>query len=114
MTSGAHKSGRRARFNLDVRVRFLDHAAMQVTMIGGGSRQWGPKLTTDLLITPSLAEVDLVLHDVDEASLPLMERYGAMLVERLGIGATVRTTTDRRAALEGADFVGVCISTGGF
>ena len=37
-----------------------------------------------------------------------------MVNEALGAGATFSTTTDQRAALEGADFVIVTISTGGF
>src|SRR5688500_14653172 len=87
---------------------------MQVTMIGGGSRQWGPTLVPELLITPSLSERDLVLPDIDEQSLAPMVRSPQRLVDHLGIGATARTPADRREALDGADFVGVCISTGGF
>ena len=39
---------------------------------------------------------------------------GAQVDRRLGVQATVAVTTDQKAALDGADFVIVCISTGGF
>jgi alpha-galactosidase len=87
---------------------------MQITIVGGGSRQWGPKLVTDVLNTPSLADAALVLHDIDEASLPPMEAFARRAIDATGVPATVRTTTDRRAALDGADYVVVTISTGGF
>ncbi|HWW54980.1 MAG TPA: hypothetical protein VNY84_14480 [Acidimicrobiales bacterium] len=87
---------------------------MQVTIIGGGSYQWSPKLMTDLLGTPSLAGAHLVLMDIDPASLPKMEALFHRANDALGAKATVSTTTDRRQALQGADFVVVTISTGGF
>ena len=87
---------------------------MQVTIIGGGSYQWGPKLITDLLNTPSLAGMHLVLEDVDPAPLDKMEGIARIADDKLGSKVTVSTTTDQRRALEGADFVVVTISTGGF
>ena len=87
---------------------------MKITIIGGGSYQWSPKLVTDLLGTPSLAGVHLVLMDIDPVPLPRMEEIFQRANEILGAGATVETTTDRPKALDGADFVVVTISTGGF
>ena len=87
---------------------------MQVTIIGGGSYQWTPKLMTDLLATPSLTGCHLVLMDTDPTPLPKMAALVTRANEALGARATVETTTDRRRALEGADFVVVTISTGGF
>jgi alpha-galactosidase/6-phospho-beta-glucosidase family protein len=87
---------------------------MQVTIIGGGSYQWSPKLITDLLGTSSLAGAHVVLMDIDPSSLPKMEALFHRANEALGAKATVSTTTDQRQALDGADFVVVTISTGGF
>ncbi|MEY2432935.1 MAG: galacturan 1,4-alpha-galacturonidase [Acidimicrobiaceae bacterium] len=87
---------------------------MRIVIVGGGSRQWGPKLTTDILTTPSLADATIVLHDTDEASLPPMAAYCERINREVGAGASIESTTDRRAALEGAEFVAVTISTGGF
>jgi alpha-galactosidase len=87
---------------------------MQVTIIGGGSYQWGPKLVTDLLRVPSLADMHLVLEDIDPGPLEKLGAYARMADQQMGTKATITTTTDQRAALSGADFVVVTISTGGF
>ncbi len=86
----------------------------QVTIVGGGSYQWTPELMADLFGTPALAGLHLVLQDIDPAPLPKMEALAHKLDEAMGARATVATTTDLGAALGGADFVLVCISTGGF
>jgi alpha-galactosidase/6-phospho-beta-glucosidase family protein len=86
----------------------------QVTIIGGGSYQWGPELMADLFGTPALAGMHLVLQDINPDPLPKMEALAHKLIDALEAKATVAVTTDQKAALEGADFVIVCISTGGF
>jgi alpha-galactosidase/6-phospho-beta-glucosidase family protein len=86
----------------------------QVTIVGGGSYQWAPELMADLFGTPALAGMHLVLEDIDPAPLPKMEALAHKLNEAMAVKATVATTTDLHAALDGADFVIVCISTGGF
>ena len=87
---------------------------MQITIIGGGSYQWTPELLADVLSTPSLHGAHIVLEDIDPAPLAKMETLGRMVDEVLGSKATFATTTDQRRALDGADFVIVTISTGGF
>ncbi len=85
-----------------------------MTIVGGGSYQWAPELMADLFGTPALAGMHLVLEDVDPAPLPKMEALARKLNDAMGAKATVAATTDLHAALDGADFVIVCISTGGF
>ena len=87
---------------------------MQVTIIGGGSYQWSPKLITDLLAVGPLADMHLVLEDIDPAPLAKMEVFARKANEKMGTKMTVPTTTDQRRAVDGADFVIVTISTGGF
>ncbi len=86
----------------------------QVTIVGGGSYQWAPELMADLFGTPALAGLRLVLEDIDPAPLPKMEALAHKLNAAMGAEATIAATTDLGAALDGADFVIVCISTGGF
>ena len=86
----------------------------QVTIIGGGSYQWGPELMADLFGTPALSGMHLVLQDINPGPLPKMEALAHKLIAVLDARATVAVTTDQKAALDGADFVIVCISTGGF
>jgi alpha-galactosidase len=86
----------------------------QVTIVGGGSYQWAPELMADLFGTPALAGMHLVLDDIDPAPLPKMEALARKVNDAMDAKATIATTTDLRRALDGADFVIVCISTGGF
>ncbi|HEY7440246.1 MAG TPA: hypothetical protein VIC35_12705 [Acidimicrobiia bacterium] len=87
---------------------------MKIVIVGGGSFQWVPTLTTDLALTPSLRGAELVLEDIDASRLartaPVVEHVSALT----GAGFSVRTTTDLPDALRGADFVMVNITTGGF
>ena len=85
-----------------------------MTIVGGGSYQWAPELMADLFGTPALAGMRLVLEDIDPAPLPKMEALARKLNEAMGAKATIASSIDLGAALDGADFVIVCISTGGF
>jgi alpha-galactosidase/6-phospho-beta-glucosidase family protein len=94
---------------------------VRVAVIGGGSTQWAPTLVTDLLSMPGLVErgLDIVLEDVDAARLARTHRFAEAAAERARLAARagpvrVGATTDQGEALEGADFVVVTISTGGF
>jgi alpha-galactosidase len=86
----------------------------RVTIIGGGSYQWTPKLLVDFVNTPVVRDAEVVLHDIDPAPLPRMVELAHHLADVRGVALTARGTTDRRESLQGADFVVVNISTGGF
>jgi alpha-galactosidase len=88
--------------------------APRIVIIGGASLQWVPKLFLDIVNMPSLAESELVLQDINPDPLPAMADFVRHVNGLKGAGITVSTTTDRREALEGADYVVVCISTGAF
>src|SRR6266550_2719663 len=88
--------------------------APRIVIIGGASLQWVPKLFLDIVNTPSLTESEIVLQDINPEPLPAMEDFVRHVNGLKGAGITVRSTTDRRNALDGADYVVVTISTGGF
>ena len=85
----------------------------RIVIIGGGSHQWVPTLVTDAAAMPSTADAHLALVDLDGGRLPRLARWVEHVADARGVGLTVSTHTDRRTALPGADFVIVCISTGG-
>ena len=87
---------------------------VKITIIGGGSYQWAPKLLVDLANSPALHDTEVVLQDIDPVPIPRMVALAEHIADVRGIGLTASGTTDRRAALEGADYVVVNISTGGF
>jgi galacturan 1,4-alpha-galacturonidase len=88
--------------------------APRITIIGGGSFQWVPKLLVDVANTPLLHEAEIVIEDIDPAPIPRMIELVEHIAKVRGIGISATGTTDQRAALEGADYVVVNISTGGF
>jgi alpha-galactosidase len=88
--------------------------APRIVIIGGGSNQWAPSLLNDIANTRSLHEAEIVLEDVNPEPLPRMTEYAEHIARLRGLSWKVTHTTDQRASLEGADFVVVAISTGGF
>jgi len=87
---------------------------VKIVIVGGGSFQWVPTLATDLALTPSLRGAEIVLQDIDPARVARTAPVVEHVSDLTGAGFTVSSTTDRRAALRGADFVLVNITTGGF
>ncbi len=86
----------------------------RITIIGGGSYQWVPKLLVDVANTPLLHDAEIVIEDIDPAPIPRMVELVEHVAKVRGLGLRATGTTDQRRALEGADFVVVNISTGGF
>jgi len=86
----------------------------RIAVVGGGSHQWAPTLVTDMAGRASLQDAHIVLDDIDASRLPRMAEYVEHVARVRQIPMTVSTTTDQRAALDGADYVVVNISTGGF
>jgi len=86
--------------------------APRIVFIGGGSYQWIPKLLLDIVDTPSLADAEIVIEDIDPQPIPDLVDFVHHIARVRGVGLTATGTTDQRAALDGADHVVVCISTG--
>jgi alpha-galactosidase len=86
----------------------------RITIVGGGSYHWAPRLLADFANTPSLNDAEVVVHDLDEERMKRMEELGREVARRRGIGLDVRSEAERRLALTGADFVVTAFSVGGF
>lgn len=86
----------------------------RITLLGGGSHHWTPRLLSDFANTRSLCDAEVVLHDLDHAKTQRMVEYGEHIARVRSIGLRVRADADRRSALAGADFVVAAFSVGGF
>lgn len=84
-----------------------------IALIGAGSMVFAKKLVGDVLSFPELAGSEIRLMDVDETRLSKTARVAEAMVENEGLDATIRATTDRREALDGADYVLNMINVGG-
>jgi alpha-galactosidase/6-phospho-beta-glucosidase family protein len=85
----------------------------RIVVVGGGSAGWGPKLMSDLMLTPALAGSTYVLHDLNRTNAARIAAFASRLAGDLGVAATIVVEADADTALAGADFVIVTISTGG-
>ncbi len=84
----------------------------KIVLIGAGSVVFTRRLLQDVVTTPSLQGAEIALMDIDTERLDLIRDFGARLVGDSGSGNTITATSDRRAALEGADYVITTIRVG--
>lgn len=85
----------------------------KITLVGGGSFQWTPKLLIDFVLNDELEGCQLFLHDVHQEALNLMQNLGERVIEEGKKNYYLRSTLSLEEALEGADYVILSISTGG-
>ena len=85
----------------------------KITFIGAGSLVFTRNLCNDILLTPALADSTLSLMDVDGKRLEGAKQIVEKLVQHRGTNAKVEATTDRRAAVKGADYVITTFQQGG-
>ncbi len=86
----------------------------KIAFIGAGSTVFARHLLTDMLSYPELAGSQVALHDVDAERLRTSEVVARRVAEALGAHPTLSATTDRRAALDGADYAIAMIQVGGY
>ncbi len=85
----------------------------KIAMIGAGSVVFCKTLMSDFLATPALKGSEYRLMALSHRRLDKMHDFVKRMIKDNGIDATVKATTDRRAALKGADYVVVMIQAGG-
>ena len=76
-----------------------------IAIIGAGSAVFSLNLIRDLCLTERLHGSTVRLMDIDEARLRAISRLCQRYSDETGAGIRTVMTTDRREALEGADFV---------
>jgi alpha-galactosidase len=85
----------------------------EIAIIGAGSRVFAEAMVRDTLSFPALHDSTFRLMDIDAEPLGYMETIARKMIDHAGHSATVVATTDRREALDGADFVVVAVLVGG-
>ena len=86
----------------------------KIAMIGAGSTVFAKNLLGDILSFPELADSTIVLMDIDAERLKTSEIVAHKVNEAVNANATILATTDRRDALDGADYVICMIQVGGY
>ena len=77
----------------------------RIVFVGATSMSFGLSMLRDVVATTQLAGSTLVLVARDETRLTRTAELARLLIKRTGAGVNVEQTIDRRAALDGADFV---------
>lgn len=77
----------------------------KITVIGAGSAVFGLSTLVGILKHPDLQDAELFLHDVNAEGLRKIHLLAEKLSRALQTNVAIRSSTDRREALDGADFV---------
>jgi len=77
----------------------------KIVLIGAGSHIFSRNLITDVLSYPELRDSTITLMDIAKEPLNLITAFTRKLVEQHGFNTQIESTTDRREALRGADYV---------
>ena len=86
----------------------------KIVLVGAGSYVFGRDFIADIMLFPKLAGSTLTLMDIDKERLDLAAAYARKLVEQNKLKLKIELTTDRREALDGADYVITSIRAGGW
>lgn len=86
----------------------------KITFIGAGSTVFAKNLLGDILSYPELAGSTIALHDIDPDRLHTSEIVAHKVANARQVSPTIQATTNRRAALEGADYVICMIQVAGY
>ena len=87
----------------------------RITLIGAGSTVFAKRLIGDILLTPELrGEVEVMLHNIDTDRLNTSEIVTRRLAKSLNLDISIQASTDRRAMLQGVDYVILMMQVGGY
>ncbi len=85
----------------------------KIAMIGAGSVVFVKNLLTDILEFPELRDCTIALHDIDMERLETAGMMARWTAKQFNANARVEEYADRRACLDGADFVINMVLIGG-
>jgi len=86
---------------------------VKVTIIGAGSIGFTVGIVRDILSVPEFRDTELAFTDIDERNLDMVYQLCRRNIEHNDLPANLAATTDRRAALEGANYVYSVVRVGG-
>ena len=88
---------------------------VRIAFVGAGSTVFARNLIGDLMAYAELRDqLSFSLHDIDEQRLRTSEIVAIRIGETSGVSMTVDATTNRRRAIEGADYVVTMFQVGGY
>jgi alpha-galactosidase len=86
----------------------------KIAFIGAGSTVFAKNLLGDILSFPELSDATISLHDIDPERLRVSKVVAHRVARVLEARPVIAASTDRRHALDGADFVITMFQIGGY
>src|SRR6266536_2645150 len=87
---------------------------IKIAFIGAGSVEFTRNVLSDLLTSPDLGPLAISLHDIDGERLETAAKMARWIAARTGAVVRIEAHLERRAALDGADYVINEIQVGGY
>ena len=87
--------------------------SVKIAMIGAGSIGFTRRLMRDILSVPELSDTTFSFTDLSQSNLDMVSRLCQRDIQESGVPARLLASTDRRAAIEGSDYVICMIRQGG-
>lgn len=87
--------------------------SLKITFIGGGSYQWVPTLFRDIAVNAHLVNSTFVLHDIEPQRNAELAEVCRIIARKVQSPIRIETEDRLENALDSADAVILCISTGG-
>ena len=87
---------------------------MKITIIGGGSIAWTPKIVGDFLLNSFFNNAEICLMDINKKALDEVEKLCQKLSNMSDVKITFSTTTDMSVGIKNADYVVPAVAVGGF
>jgi alpha-galactosidase len=84
----------------------------RIVLIGAGSAQFGFDMLGDFFQSSTLAECQIVLHDINADALERVRKAGQEFIDANGLRVELSATLSRADALAGADFCVIAIEVG--
>jgi len=87
---------------------------MKLAFIGAGSTVFARALLRDLFLFPEFHQATIALMDIDPDRLRDTELVAHRVADQADARPQIEATTDRRRALDGADYVLTMFQVGGY
>jgi alpha-galactosidase len=87
--------------------------SIKIAMIGAGSIGFTRRLIQDILSVPELTDTTFALTDINSQNLDMVAQLCQRDINHNKLSARIEPTTDRRRAIEGADYIICTIRQGG-
>jgi alpha-galactosidase len=86
----------------------------KIVLFGAGSTVFAKNLLGDILGYPELSGSEIVLMDIDAERLRTSEIVAHKVAQSLNVSPQITATTERKRAVDGADYVITMIQVGGY